>query len=106
MLVKYNRDMGNIINVKHQYVAGIGEEPERLVLRYHYSHMLPKFVKVVVTEYIDWEAVATVFFNLPPTRWSEPVLELSRLVRKDGIEPKPIMTKLISAGMKECKKKY
>lgn len=28
-------------------------------------------------------AIAAVFFSIPPTRWAEPVIELSRLVRAD-----------------------
>jgi hypothetical protein len=35
----------------------------------------------------DGEAVAAAFFSIPPTRWAESVLELSRLVRRDGERP-------------------
>ena len=44
------------------------------------------------------------FLVPPPTRWSLPVIELSRLVRKEDTNPKPILTKLISKGVKECKR--
>jgi hypothetical protein len=47
------------------------------------------------------EAVAAVFFGHPPTRWSEPVLELTRLVRKDGIRvPLTLLIRLACQRLK------
>lgn len=67
-------------------------EAEDLVLAYHYSHRLPGNTQCVVTAHEDGglfgdrgRAVAAVFFSSPPTRWSETVWELSRLVKIDGI---------------------
>lgn len=61
-----------------------------LVVRYHYSKRVPSNVQYVGTWHIDGglfggsgEAVAACFLSIPPTRWSENVLELSRLVRRD-----------------------
>ena len=42
------------------------------------------------------EAVAAIIFCIPPTRWSEPVLELARLVRRDDVDLP--LTTLIAAA--------
>lgn len=64
------------------------DEAECLVIRHHYSKRAPGSIQQVVTWHADGglfgddgEAVAACFFSSPPTRWSEPVWELSRLVR-------------------------
>ena len=64
---------------------------DSLVKRFHYSHRLPGNVRLVGTWHLDGglfgdtgPAIAACYFSSPPTRWSEPVLELSRLVRHDG----------------------
>ena len=48
--------------------------------------------------------VAACFFSIPPTRWSERVIELSRLVRVDGIRVP--LTMLISLCLKEVRKRF
>jgi hypothetical protein len=65
----------------------------QLVLAYHYSRRVPSNVQHVGTWHTDGglfgdagEAVAACFLSIPPTRWSESVLELSRLVRRDDAE--------------------
>jgi hypothetical protein len=70
------------------------DEANGLVMRYHYSRRAPANVQFVGTLHLDGglfggdgEAVAAAFFSIPPTRWTEPVLELSRLVRRDGERP-------------------
>lgn len=77
------------------------EEACDLVTRFHYSRRAPANVQFVGTLHLDGglfggdgEAVAAAFFSIPPTRWTEPVLELSRLVRRDG--ERPPLTFLIS----------
>src|SRR5688572_4958593 len=62
-----------------------------LVERFHYSHRWPSNVQMVATAHTagglfgnKGECVAAVVFSIPGTRWSEDVLELSRLVRRDG----------------------
>mgnify|MGYP003148366418 CR=1 FL=1 len=47
------------------------------------------------------EVIAAIVFSSPPTRWSEPVLELSRLVRVPGCDFP--LTKLISGACKYLK---
>jgi hypothetical protein len=75
-----------------------------LVEAHHYSHRMASNVQLVGT----WHeggglfgdygpAVAAVVFSIPPTRWSEPVWELSRLVRKD--EAKVTLSGLISQAI-------
>lgn len=65
-------------------------EAAALVERHHYSRRVPSNVQLVGTFHESGglfggygPAVAACFFSLPPTRWSEPVWELSRLVRDD-----------------------
>jgi hypothetical protein len=68
--------------------SGCVDEACDLVKRHHYSRRIPSNVQFVGTLHEggglfgDYgKAVAAVFFCIPPTRWSESVLELSRLVR-------------------------
>lgn len=66
-----------------------------LVTKYHYSHRVPANVQCVGTWHAPgglWgdcgDVVAACFFSIPPSRWKEPVWELSRLVRsKDASVP-------------------
>lgn len=83
----------------HFHVGRYGEAVE-LVKRHHYSRRAPSNVQCVGTLHDSGglfgdygEAVAACFFSIPPTRWSEDVWELSRLVRDDN--PRPL-TQLIS----------
>ena len=82
----------------------------KLVTKYHYSHRLPANIQYVGTLHKDGglfgdlgEAVAAVFFSLPPTRWSEEVLELSRLVRKDTITVE--LSRLIGMACRRLKQR-
>lgn len=68
--------------------VGLVAEASDLVERYHYSGRVPANLQCVGTWHRDGglfgdqgEAIAACFFSIPPTRWSEDVLELSRLVR-------------------------
>lgn len=72
--------------------VGRSDEAVTLVERYHYSRRRPANIQVVGTWHSSGglfgdsgEAIAACFFPIPPTRWSEPVLELSRLVRTDAV---------------------
>jgi hypothetical protein len=87
----------------HFHAGRYGEAAE-LVIRHHYSRRVPSNVQCVGTlhesgglfdDYGD--AVAACFFSLPPTRWSEEVWELSRLVRDHERRP------LVSLIAKTCK---
>ena len=68
-------------------------EADQLVRRFHYSARWPSNVQMVATGHADGglfgddgECLAALTFSIPPTRWSEPVWELSRLVRREGAE--------------------
>ena len=64
-----------------------------LVSKHHYSHRIPSNVQMVGTWHESGglfgnrgPAVAAIFFTIPPTRWTEDVWELNRLVRLDSAE--------------------
>ena len=89
------------------YRDGCLDEARDLVTRYHYSHRVPGNIQGCYTMHEDGglfgdfgPAVAALFFSIPPTRWSEDVWELSRLVRDD--HPRPL-TQLISFACKAAK---
>ncbi len=70
------------------FAIGVDDQAIDLVCRYHYSGRAPGNVQAIGTLHLPGglfgdfgEAVAACFFSIPPTRWSEDVLELSRLVR-------------------------
>lgn len=61
-----------------------------LVKQFHYSHRWPSNIQLVVTAHESGglfgnkgDALAAVVFSIPGTRWSVPVWELCRLVRRD-----------------------
>lgn len=83
------------------YIYGRDLRADALVNTYHYSHYIPSNIQSCTTLYRDDVAIASIFYSIPATRWSEEVLELCRLVRKEDIEPKPILTKLISQSVKQ-----
>ena len=79
-----------------------------LVVSHHYSARVPSNIQCVGTLHEDGglfgdqgPAVAACYFTIPPTRWSEPVWELSRLVRRDDVDVP--LTGLISATAKQCR---
>lgn len=85
------------------------EEAVELVKRHHYSKRPPANVQCVGTFHDDGglfgdhgKAVAACFFSLPPTRWSEDVWELSRLVRDDVARP---LSRLVSLTCNLAKRK-
>jgi hypothetical protein len=94
----------NVPEEENRYIFGNHKDAQNLVLNYHYSKRLPNSPVCVCTQYRNYIAIAAIFFSVPPSRWPESVVELSRLVRLEDIEPKPILTKLISKGVKECKR--
>jgi hypothetical protein len=82
-----------------------------LVERYHYSHRWPSNVQLVCTAHESGglfgtrgDAVAAVVYSIPPTRWSKPVLELSRLVRRD--DTKPPLSWLIGMSIRTIRRKH
>jgi len=78
-----------------------------LVKAHHYSARPPANVQVVGTWHEDGGlfgdygvAVAACFLCIPPTRWSEPLLELSRLVRAPRVTHP--LTGLIASTMRHA----
>jgi len=68
--------------------VGDTDAVKRLVMAHHYSHRMPANVQVAATWHDDGglfgdygNPVAACVLSIPPTRWAEPVHELSRLVR-------------------------
>jgi len=88
--------------------TGRREEAEAMVLAYHYSRRIPSAVKMIGSVHLDGglfggdgPMLAAAFWSFPPTRWAEPVIELSRLVRGNDKVP---LTFLISRSAKELKR--
>ena len=91
------------------YRDGCLDEAVQLVKRYHYSRRAPGNIQLVCTGHEDGglfgdygDANCALFLSIPPTRWSEPVWELSRLVR---CEKRFNLTPLISFAAKRAKNK-
>lgn len=89
----------------------VGDEHDAasLVRRFHYSARAAAAVQAVGTWHLPGglfgdrgEAVAACAFSIPPTRWSENVLELSRLVRAEGVALPPL-SGLIAATVRFLK---
>jgi hypothetical protein len=87
---------------------GQRDEAVALAKTFHYSHCAPTNIQLVGTFHTAGglfgdlgPAVAAIFFSIPPTRWSEDVLELSRLVRAESYCVP--LTRLISLACKRLK---
>ena len=87
--------------------TGCIDEVVDLVKRHHYSRRSPSNIQFIGTLHDEGglfgdygKAVAAVFFCIPPTRWSEDVLELSRLVRADQRVP---LSQLIALSCRRLK---
>ena len=85
--------------------TGETDVAKALVKRYHYSRRWPGNVMLCCTWHEagglfgdSGEAVAACLFTVPPPAWSEPLWELSRLVRRDDADIS--LTKLIGAGVR------
>lgn len=81
--------------------VGNDDDAKAMVLKHHYSRRWPANVQFVGSLHLPGglfgnrgECVAAVCFSIPPTRWSEPVLELSRLVRGDSRVPLSLLVGL------------
>lgn len=89
--------------------VGHFEDAERLIRTHHYSKRMAGNVQYVCTWHTtgglfgDYgEAVAACTFSIPGTRWAEPVLELSRLVRIPSLNAP--LTKFLSLALKVLKR--
>lgn len=92
------------------FALGKIDEASLLVMKYHYSKRPPANIQIVGSWHEDGglfgdrgDCVAACFFSIPPTRWKEDVLELSRLVRRDDI--KQPLTGLIAETCRWIKKR-
>ena len=101
-------DGGAIPASSLHFRTGRRKEAEGMVLTYHYSKRVPSNVQMVGSLHLDGglfggdgPMVAAAFWSIPPTRWAEPVIELTRLVR--GNEQVPL-TFLVSRCAKELKR--
>lgn len=88
---------------------GRDDEARELIKRFHYSRRWPGNVQLVATLHRkgglfgdSGEAVAACCLSIPPTRWSEDVWELSRLVRRDDCRPP--LTMLIRFVVRRAKR--
>lgn len=89
------------------------KEVNNLVKKHHYSHRpIPEGLAVLSVSYHEeggglfgneGPAKAGVLFCIPPTRWSEPVLELLRMVRTDDYKG-PSLSSLVSQGIKKLRR--
>lgn len=85
------------------------DDANALCLKWHYSKRLPANVQAVGTFHepgglfgTKGDCVAACFISSPPTRWDEPVVELTRLVRGNRQVP---LTRLVSMTLEVCKRK-
>ncbi len=90
--------------------TGRVSDASALVQAFHYSRRMPANIQLVVTWHNagglfgdgqDGEAIAACIFSIPPTRWAEPVIELSRLVRRENVDCS--LTGLIATACKLAK---
>lgn len=94
---------------QHFFSVGYREEADRLVKRFHYSKRIPS--NIIVCGCANepgglfgdrGRTIAACYFSIPPTRWSENVLELSRLVRTE--EASISLSWLVSKTVKYIKR--
>lgn len=88
---------------------GESDDAHELVERFHYSHSWPSAVQFIVSAHLPGglfgnkgPCVAAAVFGIPGTRWSEDVLELSRLVRHDDYRVP--LTALIAAACRKIRR--
>ena len=88
--------------------SALPDEAWPLIRDFHYSKRMPSVVRHIYAVrrggglFGDFgECVACAMFSYPPTRWSEPVVELIRLVKADGFSYP--LTKLISFSCRKLK---
>jgi len=93
----------------YHFAIGRIAEASSLIKACHYSRRVPANVQVCGTIHDDGglfgdygPIIATCIFSIPPTRWSEDVWELSRLVRRDDVHPP--LTQLISLTVRHIKR--
>ena len=96
---------------RYHFHIGRTDEAAELFLRHHYSKRVAANVQLCVTAHDDGglfgdygPAIAALTFSLPPTRWSQPVWELSRLV-KEPQRPEFQLSELIGFACRWIKRR-
>lgn len=86
---------------------GMDSDAKELVLRHHYSKRWPSNIQIVGTFHeagglfgTSGISAAGCVFSIPATRWSEEVVELSRLVRATKQVPLSLLIKLTTAAIR------
>lgn len=89
--------------------TGRREEAEAMVLAHHYSRRIPANIQLVGSLHLDGglfggdgPMLAAAIWTFPPTRWSEQVIELARLVRGNDRVP---LTFLLSQCVRELRRR-
>lgn len=84
----------HIGNTTFHLAVGRLNDASDLINLYHYSARVPANIQVAATLHRPGglfgdlgEPIVACLFSIPPTRWAEPVLELSRLVRCEDTRP-------------------
>lgn len=102
-------DGGSIPASSLHFRTGRKAEAETMVKEHHYSRRVPGNVQMIGSLHLDGglfggdgPMVCAAFWSIPPTRWKEPVLELTRLVRGKDKVP---LTFLIARCVRELKKR-
>lgn len=78
-------ESGSIPTSSLQFRIDDREGGKNLILRYHYSGTFHPVYVLMGTAHLAGEIVAACCFRTPAARWKIPVLELARLVRKEGV---------------------
>ena len=95
------------------FCVGKSDDLKELVMKYHYSRRIPGNIVLVGTLHESGglfgdigRAVCGLSFSSPPTRWSEPVVELTRLVRREDCQgvPLTLLVKLSMNALRETGK--
>lgn len=104
------RRRGSIPASALYFQCGRNDEVLALVKRFHYSRRWPGNVQFVGSLHLSGglfgdsgDIVCGACFSIPPTRWSENVIELSRLVRRDDADGVPL-TLLIRLSLSRLKR--
>lgn len=87
-----------------EFAVGKTQDAISLVEKYHYSKCVPCNSSLCCSFKRNGETIASVFFGTPVAKWSEKILELVRLVRKEEVEPKPHLTRLVGLAVKQIKR--
>lgn len=105
------KDGGSIPARSLLFAANAAADADSLVRRFHYSNRPPGQPQLIGSWHLPdgllglpGTCIAACYFCNPPTRWSEEVIELSRLVRDES--HKPSLTQLIRLTIAKLPKHF